>query len=1097
MPEDNKGNPLPEDQNPNPGNEDNNIPDWMKEAGWGKDSGTFDESKPIFDTNNDNVEDDIVPADIPAWLEDAAPDGFSVDPNATPAFEGLHDEGSYITTGDLIPRFPPEEVATPSDQSPPEQVTSDQGSSEELPVMEPETPKGEPELDIPSWLKNLELDEDSQETAVAWLENMPEDLRATDEEIAASKRPEPEIIESSEPETLVPPVDELAWIDDIAKETEKGKVQEDQTQAELSEDLIASDLIPEQGAAEQIFGQEEIQSIESEAPAWLQELADDDTQTPIKQKDEIIEPASVPSAPQDKDDGVNLMPDWLSDLAADEPAPAAQSEPTAEPIPEPIPELTPEPTPEPAPEPIPELTPDPAPEPIPELTPELTPEPAPEPVADIESEQVSEDSSDIPDWLGEFESTTEPESEDITGPDWLGSVTDKGAEHTEDVQVTPYENFVDPGPTEDISETANEIDEDVSPLDETLNTQVPDWLSKIGEIENTEELESIQPVEDDLDDPASWLDKIDKPIDDGSDLEAPTADGEVMNWLEKMDEKPEEIAALDDLRESLTGDLEVTDGAQKPVELESAKYFPQEEGSTENLPDWLAELAGDNADEPTTLESAIRQSDHSLSEEENNFLNQSAETKGDNADWLAKLDLTDDEIAPETESPAIKVDLPEADVSIDTQLTTETDDPAIDGSILDRLNDPAEIVEPEVPQWLENLKKEEDPQETAILWLKQFVESGNQASLQDEIKRYTDELNPGDTVPKWMEDLKHEEDPQTTAMLWLEKLAGERPAPEKPKPPKEDVEAGWLAELDKEAAEQSPQPKEETVKEFKDTDNGWLADLEIDEKIKSEETELPDRSSEKPEDTQESDEPLWMKATSPLEGDFHTDELAGNAEKEVEIPAWLAGYGEGEEPVEEPNPPVSKSSPDHTEPDEYTWVPDKDAPAPQKSSKDPIDLNKAAISQLESILGISYQVAQGIVIYREKQGLYKDLKDLLNVPEITDEQTIEILKPEVFIKVVEEKPKPKPTTQDTSIEERMQLAEALFAESQIPEALEHYTFLIKKKKSIPQVIENLIQAATDNPVDISILKTLGDAYMRIDKLDEALAAYSRAEELLR
>ena len=93
---------------------------------------------------------------------------------------------------------------------------------------------------------------------------------------------------------------------------------------------------------------------------------------------------------------------------------------------------------------------------------------------------------------------------------------------------------------------------------------------------------------------------------------------------------------------------------------------------------------------------------------------------------------------------------------------------------------------------MENLKKEEDPQETAILWLKQFVESGNEASLQDEIKRYTDELNPGDTVPKWMEDLKHEEDPQTTAMLWLEKLAGERPAPEKSKPPKVEVKMAGL-----------------------------------------------------------------------------------------------------------------------------------------------------------------------------------------------------------------------------------------------------------------------------------------------------------------
>ena len=98
----------------------------------------------------------------------------------------------------------------------------------------------------------------------------------------------------------------------------------------------------------------------------------------------------------------------------------------------------------------------------------------------------------------------------------------------------------------------------------------------------------------------------------------------------------------------------------------------------------------------------------------------------------------------------------------------------------------------------------------------------------------------------------------------------------------------------------------------------------------------------------------------------------------------------------------------------------------------------------------------------------------------------------MFIQVIEDKPKrkpaPKPAAQDTSVEERFQLAKVLIAESHILEALEHYTYLIKKKKSVPQVIENLIQAAADNPVDISILKTLGDAYMRINKLDDAVGA---------
>ncbi len=1030
MPEDINGTPLSEDQNPNHGNQKDNIPDWMKEAGWGKDSGIFDESKPVFD-NIDDDEDDIVPADIPAWLEEAAPDGINIDPNATPAFE----EGSFITTGDLIPRIPQKEDTEPA---------------EPVPVEKTEIKKSTSELDIPSWLKNLELDEDSQETAVAWLENMPEDLRATDEEIAASKLPKTEAPESSETETLEPPVDELAWIDEIAQQSEKEKTQDYLTQAELSEDLVASELIPEQGAEEQIFDQEEIQSMKSETPDWLHELGDDDSQPSGPQIPESIEstPMSLdPSSPQENLDGVDLMPDWLSELAADDSPPVSEISPKMEP--------------------------------------------------DLTSEDKS---SDLPDWLGEFESATvESEPEENSDPDWLDILANQGAAPAAGEQIPQnQEDTIEPESTEISPQPTSEFEGDVSPLDETLNTQVPDWLSKIAEAEKIKE-ESGEPAAEstisNLDDSASWLDQIDKPVEDGSEPDVSSTDGEVLDWLENMDEKPEEISEFNDLRDSLTGELAVEDTDQKSVELETAKYLKQEE-STESMPDWLSEIAGEDADEPTSLENAIRQSDHSLSDEEKAFLNQSEETQDENADWLAKLDLADDEIIPEAEIPAIKVDLPDEDASLETIQSEVSDDLGLSGGILDRLKDPAESADPEVPQWLENLKKEEDPQETAILWLKQFVERGNKADLQDEIKRYTDELNPGDTVPKWMEDLKHEEDPQTTAMLWLEKLAGERPAPERPIPPREEPQADWLAELEKEESQEPVVSQEEPIKDFRDTSDGWLADLEIDEKLKSEETELPDWSDTETEGPEGGETPLWMKATSPLEGEFHTDELAGNPEKEVEIPAWLAGYGEGEEPTDERIPPSPGPAEEDSEPDEYAWVSEKETSPPQKPSKDPIDLNKVGISQLESILGISYQVAHGIVTHREKHGPYRELKDLLDVPEITDEQTIEILKPEVFIRPVKEKPKSKPVTKDASVEERMQLAQALLAESQIPEALEHFTYLIKKKKSIPLIIESLIQAAADNPVDISILKTLGDAYMRIDKLDEALAAYTNAEELL-
>ena len=67
-------------------------------------------------------------------------------------------EEPFITTGDLIPRYPMEGAPEPAESTP----------ADPIPAEESKPVKKESELDIPSWLENLELDEDSQETAVAW-----------------------------------------------------------------------------------------------------------------------------------------------------------------------------------------------------------------------------------------------------------------------------------------------------------------------------------------------------------------------------------------------------------------------------------------------------------------------------------------------------------------------------------------------------------------------------------------------------------------------------------------------------------------------------------------------------------------------------------------------------------------------------------------------------------------------------------------------------------------------------------------------------------------------------------------------------------------
>ncbi len=67
----------------------------------------------------------------------------------------------------------------------------------------------------------------------------------------------------------------------------------------------------------------------------------------------------------------------------------------------------------------------------------------------------------------------------------------------------------------------------------------------------------------------------------------------------------------------------------------------------------------------------------------------------------------------------------------------------------------------------------------------------------------------------------------------------------------------------------------------------------------------------------------------------------------------------------------------------------------------------------------------------------------------------------------------------------------------IPDALQAYSKLIRKGKFLDDIIFDLKDALYRFPVEVSIWQTLGDAYMRANRLQDALDAYTKAEELLR
>jgi tetratricopeptide (TPR) repeat protein len=81
--------------------------------------------------------------------------------------------------------------------------------------------------------------------------------------------------------------------------------------------------------------------------------------------------------------------------------------------------------------------------------------------------------------------------------------------------------------------------------------------------------------------------------------------------------------------------------------------------------------------------------------------------------------------------------------------------------------------------------------------------------------------------------------------------------------------------------------------------------------------------------------------------------------------------------------------------------------------------------------------------------------------------------------------------------ELLSSAQNVLDQNSLDDAMKKYMKLIKKGRLLDEVIHDLREAIYRYPVDVVIWQTLGDAYMRANRLQDALDAYTSAEELLR
>jgi tetratricopeptide (TPR) repeat protein len=428
----------------------------------------------------------------------------------------------------------------------------------------------------------------------------------------------------------------------------------------------------------------------------------------------------------------------------------------------------------------------------------------------------------------------------------------------------------------------------------------------------------------------------------------------------------------------------------------------------------------------------------------------------------------------------------------------------------------------ETPDWLRNLGEEEPPEPTSAadetaMWLKSLDEATAAAAPSSSS----------------IEELGRSEQEQDDSFAWLESLAAKQGATEglltKPEDRLEQ-EPEWVKQAKDLGAQQppvqvtpEPAPEPEQPAAMDET-AAWLRSLEEEEKQSTsaaDETAMWLKSLEEvesqpvqPVESSEEGLPAWMQnieqeelpaveATAPASEPQPEAEVKVPAEEPVameeskfeeeSIPSWLAELDKEEEK------PVSVAADE----DLPAWLRAEEAAPAAAEPTRPTDWKPVEEKQPEIIYSPPLEeTKQPEIIYSPSLVEVKEPEPVAQQPQ---EQPVEVHEPPKAEPEPTPKPQPykepvtrrAPSVSIPTVDSVLGSARNELSRSNIPGALESYAKLIKKGRFLDEVIYDLREALYRYPVEVNIWQSLGDAYMRANRLQDALDAYTKAEELLR
>ncbi len=739
-------------------------------------------------------------------------------------------------------------------------------------------------------------------------------------------------------------------------------------------------------------------------------------------------------------------------------------------------------------------------------TPPTPPPPSQEDIPDFLRKAGWGAASEAP--VEEAPAPAEPESAADTGgavegelPEWVKALAPKEepAAPAEPVPSAAEQEFVEPQ----------------SPASQSFAADTPDWLRDLG--------------------PAPLQPAAPAPGGTPPSTEAPTLPPNVPDWLSDLGPAPAQAEPAPPAPEPIP-----------PVPAEPAPASAEAPTIPPDVPDWLRDLGPVAAAATAAPAEAPEATPDWLKDLAGRELDEPAApaAKETEADWLTGLQSEQPAAAAPVEPAADESPewLKEFDNDLETPLpkTTRLEFPESEVPTPAAPTSPAVPLKPEAPvSDLGSLGTTAQEQDDAMAWLESLA--AKHGAKPEEL--VTDPNARTDIAPEWVDKAKEigEQAGQTAPLsdetgMWLRSLNLEEKAeeaasqaPVTPEPAEEqpfDFRSGFedqavFAEPEPEEHKEEPPPAE-----IPDTP-AWLRDFAAKPAGVPGMEDAPDwlrgAAPEAEEPEEQAPEPWRLEANVPTARLRPLPESEPAApveppaqppaeESSTELPAWLAGL-ESEEQA--PSLSGAGIQPSDELP---AWLQSEIEPEPEaKQPANPADWHPAQPKPVEVQPPVSEAKLEPPVQAPPAAEVQPPVAEAKPEPvRETPPPPVPVTPPVSETKQpVAEQPTPEPVRaqpQPPAPAPARAKAPAAGARAPLPSlsdaqlqlgrgniaaALDMYGRLIRKGKSLEDIIRDLRDALYRYPVEVPLWQSLGDAYMRANRLQEALDAYTKAEELLR